>query len=80
MNVSSWPLAGILMALMTTAQAADPVTVYTKGGANPAAMACVTCHGAEGAEPNDRSLTGSVKALRRFVNVRFFDASLAKPG
>jgi len=48
MNVSSWPLAGILAASITTAQAADPVAVYTKGGAKPAAMACVTCHGAEG--------------------------------
>lgn len=48
MNISSWPLAGILAASITTAQAADPVAVYTKGGANPAAMACVTCHGAEG--------------------------------
>ena len=42
-------LAGLLLLVATTyAQAADPVAVYTKGGAQPAAMACITCHGAEG--------------------------------
>jgi len=30
------------------AQGAATAAVYTQGGANPAAMACVTCHGAEG--------------------------------
>ncbi|MAL90100.1 MAG: cytochrome c4 [Pseudomonas sp.] len=32
-----WPLAGV----------ADGQKIYTQGGANPAAMACATCHGAD---------------------------------
>ena len=48
MNVSRGPLAGLLLAISVFAQAADPAAVYSKGGANPAAMACVTCHGVEG--------------------------------
>ena len=49
MNVAHWPLAGLLMSISVSAlAAADPAAVYTQGGANPAAMACVTCHGAEG--------------------------------
>lgn len=48
MNIFRWPAAGLLMAICISTQAADPAAVYGKGGANPAAMACVTCHGAEG--------------------------------
>ncbi|MCQ4243342.1 c-type cytochrome [Stutzerimonas stutzeri] len=49
MNVAHWSLAGLLMAVSAHALAvADPVTVYNQGGVNPAAMACVTCHGTEG--------------------------------
>jgi cytochrome c553 len=48
MFVSRWPLAGLLLALSVSSQAADPAAVYGKGGANPAAMACTFCHGAEG--------------------------------
>ncbi len=48
MNVSHWPLAGLLVAMAMHAQGAATAAVYTQGGANPAAMACVTCHGAEG--------------------------------
>jgi cytochrome c553 len=47
MSVSRWPLAGFLLAISVSTQAADPAAVYGKGGANSAAMACVTCHGAE---------------------------------
>ena len=47
MNVSRLPLAGLLLAISVSTQAADPAAVYGKGGAKPAAMACVTCHGAE---------------------------------
>lgn len=43
-----WPLAGLLLATSALAQADQSSAVYTNGGANPAAMACVTCHGAEG--------------------------------
>jgi len=48
MNVFRWPLAGLLIAISVSTQAADPAAVYSKGGAKPAAMACATCHGAEG--------------------------------
>lgn len=48
MNVSHWPLAGLLVTMAMHAQGAATAAVYIQGGANPAAMACVTCHGAEG--------------------------------
>jgi len=48
MNIARWPLTGVLLAAILPAHAADSMVVYTKGGANPAAMACITCHGAEG--------------------------------
>ncbi|SEH68089.1 Cytochrome c553 [Stutzerimonas xanthomarina] len=48
MKIAHWPLTGALMAAFLPAHAADSTAVYTKGGANPAAMACITCHGAEG--------------------------------
>ena len=48
MNVFRWPLAGLLIAISVSTQAADPAAVYGKGGANPAAMACASCHGVEG--------------------------------
>lgn len=48
MNLSRWPLAGLFIAISISAQATGPAAVYTNGVANPAAMACVTCHGAEG--------------------------------
>ncbi len=52
MNVARWSLTGLLLlalivALTLPALAADPQDVYTQGGANPAAMACVTCHGTD---------------------------------
>ena len=48
MSVTRLPLAGFLLAVSVATQAADPAAVYDQGGANPAAMACVTCHGADG--------------------------------
>ena len=48
MSVTRWPLAGLLLAVCVSSQAADPAAVYSNGGANPAAMACVSCHGADG--------------------------------
>lgn len=48
MNVTLWPLAGLFLVFAVSAQPADPAVVYGKGGANPAAMACAICHGAEG--------------------------------
>lgn len=48
MNVPLWPLAGLFLAISVSAHAADAAAVYSKGGANTAAMACATCHGAEG--------------------------------
>lgn len=48
MNLAHWPFAGLLLALALPTHAADAATVYSKGGSNPAAMACATCHGAEG--------------------------------
>ena len=42
-------LAGACALLLAMqAQAADGQKVYQQGGANPAAMACTTCHGADG--------------------------------
>ncbi|WP_417787743.1 c-type cytochrome [Stutzerimonas xanthomarina] len=48
MKIARWPLTGALMAAFLPAHAADSTAVYTKGGANPAVMACITCHGTEG--------------------------------
>ena len=48
MNVPLWPLAGLFLAISVSAHAADAAAVYSKGGPNPAALACATCHGAEG--------------------------------
>ncbi|KRW70916.1 cytochrome C [Pseudomonas sp. TTU2014-105ASC] len=49
MKPTRWPLAGLAALLLTTqVQAADGQTIYMQGGANPAAMACGTCHGADG--------------------------------
>ena len=48
MSVTRLPLAGFLLAVSVATQAADPAAVYDQGGANPAAIACVTCHGADG--------------------------------
>lgn len=48
MKVAFWSLTGLLLASSLQVFAADATAVYTKGGGNPAAMACITCHGAEG--------------------------------
>lgn len=48
MNIAHWPLTGVPLAAFLSAHTADSTVVYTKGGSNPAAMACVTCHGVEG--------------------------------
>ncbi|MCQ4252060.1 c-type cytochrome [Pseudomonas stutzeri] len=48
MSFLRWPLAGFVLAAPFLSQAADAISVYTKGGSNPAAMACVMCHGAQG--------------------------------
>jgi len=45
MTVSRLFFAGLLLALSVPTMATDPQDVYTQGGANAAAMACVTCHG-----------------------------------
>src|SRR5690606_35117528 len=48
MKFTRWPLAGVTALLVTMqAQAADGQKIYAQGGANPAAMACGTCHGAD---------------------------------
>lgn len=51
MKFPSWAWAGAgagALLLAAQAQAADGQKIYTQGGANPAAMACATCHGANG--------------------------------
>jgi hypothetical protein len=48
MNVPLLPLAGLFLVVSVSAQAADATAVYSKGGANPAAMACVTWQSAFG--------------------------------
>ena len=47
MHVYRWLFAGYCLISATLAGAAEARDIYTKGGTNPAAMACVTCHGAE---------------------------------
>ncbi len=48
MKLTHWLLAGVAALLLTMqAQAADGQKIYAQGGANPAAMACGTCHGAD---------------------------------
>ncbi|WP_313481185.1 c-type cytochrome [Stutzerimonas kunmingensis] len=48
MKLTHWPLVGVAALLLTMqAQAADGQKIYAQGGANPAAMACGTCHGAD---------------------------------
>lgn len=43
------PLAGLCVLMLSLqSQAADGKKIYTQGAANPAAMACATCHGADG--------------------------------
>ncbi|MHB1372077.1 MAG: cytochrome c4, partial [Pseudomonadaceae bacterium] len=49
MKIPSRALAGagaLILALQV--HAADGQKIYSQGGANPAALACVTCHGANG--------------------------------
>lgn len=49
MNRSRLPLAGLCgLLLALQAQAADGLKIHTQGAANPAAMACASCHGADG--------------------------------
>lgn len=48
MNVFRWVFTLLLLVVTNQVQAADAASVYAKGGASPAAMACVTCHGAAG--------------------------------
>ena len=49
MNYRLRSLAGLCALLASmSGQAADGKAVYEKGGENPAALACVTCHGADG--------------------------------
>lgn len=49
MTFSRLPLAGLFALLLAPqVQAADGQKLLTQGGANPAAMACAGCHGADG--------------------------------
>lgn len=49
MKTLRWPLAGVAALLLAMqAQAADGQKIYIQGGSNSAAMACATCHGADG--------------------------------
>ncbi|MFB1630342.1 cytochrome c [Pseudomonas sp. AP-1] len=41
-------IGGLLILAWPAAHAADGQKVFTQGGANPAAMACLGCHGADG--------------------------------
>ncbi|WP_060483193.1 cytochrome c [Pseudomonas sp. NBRC 111119] len=42
-------LGSLLVLSWPAAQAADGQKVFTQGGADPAALACIACHGADGA-------------------------------
>lgn len=46
MTIKYGAVAGLFLACAVHAQAPDDV--FSRGGANPAAVACVTCHGAQG--------------------------------
>ncbi|MBF6039550.1 cytochrome c4 [Pseudomonas sp. P154a] len=49
MEISRWALVCILSsASATPAFAADAQKIFSQGGANPGAIACSTCHGADG--------------------------------
>ena len=41
-------VGSLLILAWPTAHAADGQKVFTQGGANPAAMACLGCHGPDG--------------------------------
>lgn len=41
-------IGSLLILAWPAAQAADGQKIFTQGGANPAAMACIGCHGADG--------------------------------
>jgi cytochrome c553 len=45
----AWPLAGLLLLTSLASHAAtDGDTLMQKGGANPAAMPCISCHAPDG--------------------------------
>lgn len=49
MKIFRLPLAGVCALLLgAQAHAADGQKIFTQGGSNPAAMACASCHGADG--------------------------------
>lgn len=48
MKVSWGPLAALCLLASLQAQASDGQRIYTQGAANPAAMACSSCHGSNG--------------------------------
>lgn len=48
MKISRRFLVALPMLAAIHVHAVDPVSVYTQGGADPAALACGTCHGPEG--------------------------------
>ncbi|MBT2297643.1 c-type cytochrome [Pseudomonas fluorescens] len=49
MDISRWAVVfAVSGAFPASAVAADAQKIFTQGGANPAAMACSTCHGADG--------------------------------
>ncbi|KAF0866161.1 cytochrome c [Pseudomonas sp. LD120] len=41
-------LSGLMLLCVQTAQAVDGRTIFTQGGAQPGATACLACHGADG--------------------------------
>jgi len=49
MEISRWALLCFLTGAFTTpAFAADAQKIFSQGGSNPGAIACSTCHGADG--------------------------------
>ena len=41
-------LSGLMLLLVQTAHAVEGQKVFTQGGAQPGATACLACHGADG--------------------------------
>ena len=41
-------IGGLMSLAWASAHAADGQKVFTQGGADPAALACIGCHGADG--------------------------------
>ncbi|SEO07184.1 hypothetical protein SAMN03159293_01792 [Pseudomonas sp. NFACC39-1] len=67
MGMSRWgSVLALSGALATSAYAADAQKTFTQGGGNPAAIACSTCHSADGTGMPESIEGGQVRTCYRF--------------